>query len=98
MATATAIGCRDECAREKRNAYLREGGVAKPPLSAVKSIEEPRFAGDDADWQPATDDFAIRGYIRANVEMRLRAAWMDAEAGHHLVEDQRRAGFLCDAA
>ena len=83
-----------ECAREKCNADLREGRITKLPLSAVKSIEKARLARDDADRHAAADDFTIGGHIRPNVEIRLRATGMHAEAGDHLVEDQRRAGLL----
>ncbi len=39
----------------------------------------------------AADDLAERGQVRANAVALLRATARDAEAGHHLVEDQHRA-------
>ena len=39
----------------------------------------------------AADDLAEGAQVRAHAVARLRAAQRDAEAGHHLVEDQHRA-------
>ena len=44
-----------------------------------------------ADGQPAADHLAERRQVGRDAVQRLRAARSDAEAGHHLVEDQQRA-------
>ena len=41
-----------------------------------------------ADGQPAPDDLAERGQVGRHPVQRLRASRVDAEPGHHLVEDE----------
>ena len=53
------------------------------------------LAGDHADRQAAADDLAVGGEVGPDTEIRLRAARVHAEAGDHLVEDQRRDRFRC---
>ena len=50
-----------------------------------------RAAAVGADRQPAADHLAERGQVGPDAVALLRAAEGDAEAGHHLVEDQQRA-------
>ena len=49
------------------------------------------LAAIGADGQAAADDLAQSRQIGRDAVERLRAAAMDAEAGHHLVEDEQRA-------
>ena len=44
-----------------------------------------------ADGQAAADDLAERGEVGRDAVELLRAAAREAEAGHHLVEDEQRA-------
>ena len=67
----------------------------KPP--SMPSMKR-RAAGDDADRQAAADDLAVGGEVGCDAELRLRAAGMHAETGHHLVEDQHDAGCLRERA
>ncbi len=46
----------------------------------------------------ATDDLAQAGQIRGHVVVLLRATQGDAEAGHHLVDDQQRAILIAQFA
>ncbi len=87
-----------EGAREEHRLGMRAARVAVVPCAAVDSVEEARTAADHADRQAAANDLAVRDEIRAHVEPGLRAARMDAEAGQHLVEHERRAVRARDLA
>ena len=50
-----------------------------------------RRAAVSADGQAAADDLAERGDVGRDAVQLLRAAAREAEAGHHLVEDEQRA-------
>ncbi len=65
--------------------------VAVLPLAAVDPIEETSARGDDAERHAAADEFAVGRDVGFDAEVRLCAAGMNAEAGDHLVEDQRNA-------
>src|SRR5262245_9384333 len=67
---------------------LWKGCVTIIPHAAVEDIHIPRFSSDNSDRRAAANDLAVGDDIRANVEPRLRAARVDAKAGHHLVKDQ----------
>ena len=51
-----------------------------------------------ASREAAADDLGKGGDVGADVVVLLRAASGDAEAGHHLIEDQQHAILLGDAA
>jgi hypothetical protein len=58
---------------------------------AVHDVAPP---AERTDGQAAADDFAERREVGPDAEALLRAAGREAEAGHHLVEDQHRL-LLC---
>ena len=55
-------------------------------------------AAEGADRHAAADHLAERGEVGADAEQLLRAAEVDAEAGHHFVENQQRAGGIAQPA
>ena len=54
--------------------------------------------GDEADREPPTDDLAVGGHVGADAEDRLGSAGMGTEPRDELVEHERRARGLCQAA
>ena len=88
----------DERPGKERDADLWERGVAVLPVPAVERVHELRRAGDNADRQSAADHLAVRGEVRADAEVRLRAARAQPESSHDLVEDQRGCESFGDAA
>mmetsp|Transcript_10241 Transcript_10241/g.17627 ORF Transcript_10241/g.17627 Transcript_10241/m.17627 type:complete len:515 (-) Transcript_10241:180-1724(-) len=72
-------------------------GVAREGASLVHGagrghhLHDVLAAAVGADGEAAADDLAHGGHVGGDAEVALRAAVRDAEAGHHLVEDQQRA-------
>ena len=97
-AAAMASGCLQKV--PAKNVVSRAGYDSSPycHVAAVDPIHEPRRAGDDADRHAAADDLAVGGEVGPDAEPLLRAARRDAEAGDHLVEDQRGADLARDRA
>ncbi len=72
-------------------------GVVGPALAArVDAVDDVGPAGDAAQRPAAADDLAIGREIGGDAEVFLRPAERQAETGHHLVEDQDRAGLVGD--
>ena len=54
-------------------------------------VEDVPPPGDAAARETTSEDLRQRGQVRRHPKARLRAAGGDAEAGHHLVEDEHSA-------
>ena len=77
---------------------LREAVIAVRPRPAVDHVDVPAAPGDDADGQAATQDLAVRGDVRPEVEQPLDAALVGAEPGDDLVEHQEEAVLVGEPA
>ena len=88
----------DERAGEERDADLGDRVVAVLPRASVERVHVLAPTGDQADREPAADDLAVGGHVGADAEDRLGAAGVGAEPGDDLVEDERRARGLGQAA
>ena len=83
---------------KESDAHRRIGIVAELPHPSVERIHVLSFARENADRHAAGQDLSIRGEIGANVKERLATARMDAEAGHHFVENKAGVRLLGDLA
>ena len=83
---APARGDGERVARQRARLVDGAGGRHLRMMSRAPAV--------GADGQAAADDLAEAGQVGRDAVERLRAAERDAEAGHHLVEDEhaRRAG------
>ena len=73
------------------------GVVAVLPVAAVERVEPARAATDRRERQATADDLAVGREVGTHAIKLLRTTRGDAKAGHHLVEDQRAAGFVGNA-
>ncbi len=81
---------------KERDARFRPAFVAELPLPAVKRIQILGAAGDNADRQPAADDFAVSRHVGFDAEIGLCAARTNSKSRDDLVKDQRRASTCRD--
>ena len=87
-----------------RDARRHRHGIAAQRARLVhraerrQEIHDVRAPAKRAHRQAAADDFAEATQVRRDAEPLLRAALGQAEAGHHLVENQQRAVGLGDLA
>ena len=88
----------DERAGEERDADFGDRVVAVLPSASVERVQVLVPTGDQADREPAADHLAVGGHVGADAEDRLGAAGMGTEPRDELVEDERRARGLCQAA
>ena len=83
-------------------AQLRQTGRHRQRIAGQRSrlinrterrelIHDFRATAERTDRQSAADHFAERGQIRPNAVDFLRTAARDAKAGHHFIEDEKRA-------
>src|SRR5687768_12714789 len=84
-------------AREESRLSTRIGIIAVVPCAAVDWIHVLGFARNHTDGQTSADSFAISDEIGLHSEDCLRAAWMEAETGNDLIEDQRRTNLIGDS-
>ena len=85
-------------AGKKSDANFGKRRVAVLPLAAVERVHVFPAACNRADGESAADDFAVSGKVGTNIEIGLRTAGMQAEAGYDFIEDERGAGLFGDAA
>ena len=84
----------NEGAGKKCYAHLRKRSVAIIPLPAVKRVHVFRVAGHRANRNAAANYFSIGRQIGAHTKISLCSPGLHAEAGDHLIKNQRRASFL----
>ena len=87
-----------EGAGEEGDADLGVRVITKLPHPAVERVHVLGPARQDTNGHAAGEDLPVGHQICADVEQRLAAARMYAEAGHDFVEDQAGVGLLRDLA